>query len=262
MLYTTENERWEVQMFVRDRLIGLSIISLVFLTTGCLKYPNCKKDDDCKEAEYCVNNLCQQCRDNGDCGEGQECLDGACTEIPGYCTSSADCAEGQVCRENRCGPCVANGDCAEGQVCMNGVCGKAECTSDDECPAGLSCVNYHCKVVEKVVAQEAPQCSLEPVYFEFDSSTLTSDMRSKVESNYDCYKTNGGGPLRIEGHCDPRGTTEYNMGLGDRRARIVGKALKTLGVESSSLKMVSKGEEEATGSNEAGWAQDRKVVFE
>ena len=240
--------------------VGALLIVSAFVVAGCVKYPNCKKDDDCHEGEFCVNNLCQQCRDTGDCGEGQECVDGACHEIPGYCTTSADCANGQVCRDNQCGPCVANGDCAEGEVCMNGACGKPECQSDDDCPAGLSCVNYNCKVVEQVAPQETG-CELEPIYFEFDSSTLSSDMRNKVEANYDCFKQNGGSSLRIEGHCDPRGTTEYNMGLGDRRARIVGKVLTTLGVEKSSLKMVSKGEEEATGTNEAGWAKDRKVVF-
>jgi peptidoglycan-associated lipoprotein len=260
MLHAIEIEQWEVQMFVRDKLIGVTIIALVFLVSSCTKYPNCKKDDDCHEAEYCVNNLCQQCRDNGDCGEGQECMDGRCEEIPGYCTSSADCAEGQVCRENRCGPCVANGDCAEGQVCMNGVCGKAECQTDEECPAGLSCVNYHCKVVEAAVTPDESGCELEPIYFEFDSSTLSPEMRSKLEADYDCYKKSGGS-LKIEGHCDPRGTTEYNMGLGDRRARIVGKVLNTLGVEKSNMKMVSKGEEEATGTNESGWAMDRKVIL-
>ena len=241
--------------------IGASLIVCAFVIAGCKpKYPACKKDEHCKEGEFCVNNLCQQCRDTGDCGEGQECVDGACREIPGYCTTSADCADGQVCRENRCGPCVANGDCAEGQVCMNGTCGKAECQSDDECPAGLRCVDYHCKVVEQVTQADTGDCELEPIYFQFDSSTLDDGMRNTVERNYDCYKKHGGS-IKVEGHCDPRGTTEYNMGLGDRRARIVGKVLSTLGVEKSDMTMVSKGEEEATGTDDAGWAKDRKVVF-
>jgi peptidoglycan-associated lipoprotein len=85
-------------------------------------------------------------------------------------------------------------------------------------------------------------------------------MRDTVEKNYDCYKQRGGN-LTIEGHCDPRGTTEYNMGLGDRRARIVSKVMTTLGVEKSDLRVVSKGEEEATGTSEEGWSRDRKVVF-
>ena len=240
---------------------GISIIVCMFVISGCKpKYPSCEKDEHCNEGEFCVNNLCQQCRDSADCGAGQECADGACRTIPGYCTTNSECAEGQVCRNNQCGPCVENADCSEGMVCMDGACGKAECNADEDCPAGLSCVNYRCKVVEQVSADDSGDCELEPIYFSFDSSTMTSEMRSMVERNYDCYQKRGGN-LKVEGHCDPRGTTEYNMGLGDRRARIVGKVLTTLGMEQSKLRMVSKGEEEASGTDEAGWAKDRKVVL-
>lgn len=240
---------------------GLLVLASLFLFVGCKpKYPSCKKDAHCKEGEYCVNNLCQQCRDTGDCPEGQECQDGACREIPGYCKSSEDCAEGQVCRQNRCGPCMSNSDCAEGLVCIEGTCGKAECNTDEDCPAGLNCVNYRCKVVEQVAAANAGDCEIETIYFDFDSSELSASMRDKLERNYDCYQKRGGS-LTVEGHCDPRGTTEYNMGLGDRRARIVTKIMTTLGADKSNLRVVSKGEEEATGADEEGWSKDRKVVF-
>ncbi len=246
------------------KAVWLGILGLMtgVLVSGCKpKYPSCKKDSHCNEGEYCVNNLCQQCRDSGDCGEGKECVEGACREIPGYCTSTADCANGQVCRSNQCGPCVANGDCAEGLVCMEGVCGKAECNTEEDCPAGLSCVGYRCKVVEKTQITGSSDCEIEPIYFEFDSSEMSPEMRNVLERDYDCYQKRGGGELRVEGHCDSRGTTEYNLGLGDRRARIVAKALNTLGLENSKMSVVSKGEEEATGTDEASMAKDRKVVF-
>ena len=242
--------------------IGLLGIATALFATGCKpKYPTCKKDAHCNEGEFCVNNICQQCRDSGDCEAGQECTEGSCRVIPGYCTTAAECADGQVCRNNQCGPCVANGDCAEGLVCMEGICGKAECMTEEDCPAGLSCVGYHCKVVEAVTKNDVTECEIAPLYFEFDSSEMSSEMRNTLESNYDCYQKRGGGQLRVEGHCDPRGTTEYNLGLGDRRARIVSKALNTLGIEKANMSVVSKGEEEAVGTDEAGWAKDRKVVF-
>jgi peptidoglycan-associated lipoprotein len=242
-------------------LIGLMGLVTALLAFGCKpKYPSCKKDDHCNEGEFCVNNLCQQCRDSGDCGVGQECMEGSCRAIPGYCTSAADCADGQICRDNRCGPCAANGDCAEGLVCLQGACRTPECMTEEDCPAGLSCVDYRCKAVETFTPVEA-DCRIEPLYFDFDSSEMSYDMRNTLEQNYDCYQKRGGS-LRIEGHCDPRGTTEYNMGLGDRRARMVSKALNTLGVERSQMSVVSKGEEEAVGTDESSWAQDRKVVFE
>jgi peptidoglycan-associated lipoprotein len=81
-----------------------------------------------------------------------------------------------------------------------------------------------------------------------------------IEKNYDCL-SGMSGTLMLEGHCDPRGTTEYNMALGERRARIVSKVIKTLGMDKSRVHVISKGKEEATGRDDAGWAKDRKVVF-
>jgi peptidoglycan-associated lipoprotein len=230
--------------------------------TGCgPKYPNCEQDKHCQEGEYCVNNLCQQCRDNGDCPAGQECQEGGCREIVGYCSDSADCAEGQVCRENRCGPCLSAGDCAEGQVCMDGICGKAECSSTEDCPAGLSCVDYRCQPDASPTSQIGPgDCDIEPVFFEFDSSEVTSDMRERIAMNQECL-TERGGRVTLEGHCDPRGTTEYNMALGERRSRVVHKILKSMGTDPGDLRVVSKGEEEATGHDETGWSKDRRVEF-
>ncbi len=229
---------------------------------GCRpKYPNCKKDDHCNESEYCVNGRCQQCRDHGDCPEGQECQSGACREIIGYCSQSSDCAEGQVCRDNRCGPCLTAGDCAEGKVCIDGICGEAECRNTEDCPAGLSCVNYRCEPDATSTSEiGAGDCVIETIYFEFDSSEITSEIRRTIESNFECLMKRGG-RVTLEGHCDPRGTTEYNMALGERRARVISKIMKVMGMEASMLRIVSKGEEEATGRGEDGWAKDRRVEF-
>jgi peptidoglycan-associated lipoprotein len=244
------------------RKLIISIVAAMSLLFGCRPdYPNCDKDSHCHEGEFCVNSICQQCRDNGDCPEGQECQGGACREIPGYCTKSSDCADGQICRENRCGPCFSNSDCSDSQVCMDGFCGTAECNTNEECPAGLSCVNYRCQVTTSDGAPYGSgDCVLETIFFEFDSSELPQEMRRTIEHNYNCLKSLTG-TLTLEGHCDPRGTTEYNMALGERRARIVSKVIKTLGLDASRVKVISKGKEEATGRDESGWVLDRKVVF-
>ncbi len=236
-------------------------IFVTLFTIGCKpKYPSCKKDAHCQAGEYCVNNQCQQCRDSGDCGPGKECMQGACRDIPGYCKNSGDCASGQICRNNLCGPCMANGDCPDGKVCMSGTCAKAECMTEDDCPAGLSCINYRCQIPETVTSTSSV-CDYNPIYFSFDSSDVDTEMRSNIQYNYDCYQKRGGGSIIVEGHCDPRGTAEYNMGLGDRRARIVSKALNTLGIEQSNIRVVSKGKEEATGTDEVSWAKDRKALI-
>lgn len=245
------------------RTVVLSSVLTAFVVgVGCTpKYPNCKKDSHCAEGEYCVGNLCQQCRDSGDCKEGEECAEGACRQIDSYCTSSADCADGQICRENRCGPCLTASDCKDGKVCIDGVCGQAECRSDDDCPAGLDCLNYRCQPNDGARSELGDgDCALTTIYFEFDSSELSQEMRRKIEENYDCIKSRGGRVV-VEGHTDPRGTTEYNMALGERRARVVSKVIETLGLEREKMRVVSKGEEEATGRDESSWSQDRKVEF-
>ncbi|MCP4675385.1 MAG: OmpA family protein [Deltaproteobacteria bacterium] len=234
----------------------------ISVVCGCgPKYPNCEKDDHCHEGEYCVNNKCQQCRDNGDCPEGQECQGGACGEIIGYCSKSSDCAQGQICRENRCGPCLEASDCQDNKVCIDGICSEAECRSTDECPAGLSCVNYRCQPDPGLASEiGAGDCEIQTLYFDFDSSEISGTMRNTIESNYHCL-TKRGGRVTLVGHCDSRGTTEYNMALGERRARVVSKVMRALGMESSSMRIISKGEEEATGHSEDGWSKDRKVEF-
>jgi len=249
-------------MYTTRAAVLLLVLAAIVLSPACKpKYPNCKKDSHCAEGEYCVNNLCQQCRDSGDCGEGQECKDGACTSIDSYCTDTSDCADGQVCRDSRCGPCLTAGDCKDGKVCIDGLCGVAECRTDEECPAGLYCINYRCQPNEQAGSQLGDgDCDVSTIYFEFDSSEITREMRRQIEANYDCIRARGGRVV-IEGHCDPRGTTEYNLALGERRARVVSKVIETLGLEREQIRVVSKGEEEATGRDESGWLKDRKVEF-
>lgn len=248
-------------MFRNTAIQGATLVLGVLLVACGPKYPNCEQDKHCNEGEYCVNNLCQQCRDNGDCPEGQECEAGACREIPGYCTQSTDCAQGQVCRDNRCGPCLSAGDCKGGQVCMSGICGEAECRADDDCPAGLNCVNYRCETDSEANGTLGNgDCVVEPIYFDFDSSELNAEARGVIASNYECLSDRSG-KISLVGHCDSRGTTEYNMALGERRAGVVHKVMKTLGYDASKLRVTSKGKEEATGTDEASWARDRRVEF-
>jgi peptidoglycan-associated lipoprotein len=130
----------------------------------------------------------------------------------------------------------------------------------EDCAAGLSCINRRCQTDSSAGLSGAGDCVLEQVYFDFDSSELSHEARGVIEKNYDCASKMSG-TLTLEGHCDSRGTTEYNMALGERRARIVGKVIKTLGMEKSRVRVISKGKEEAIGRDAAGWAKDRKVVF-
>jgi peptidoglycan-associated lipoprotein len=98
------------------------------------------------------------------------------------------------------------------------------------------------------------------VYFDFDQYSLTAESRAVLLAHADKLK-GASVAVRLEGHADERGSREYNMALGEKRANAVRDFLVTQGVSGSSLEVVSFGEEQpaATGSDEASWAQNRRV---
>ncbi len=100
---------------------------------------------------------------------------------------------------------------------------------------------------------------LQPVYFAFDSSAIKAAERPKLQAAKDYLDKNPGYRLLLEGHCDWRGTAEYNLSLGDRRANDAKKYLISLGVSADRIDTLSKGSEEAkknASSEEA--AKDRR----
>jgi peptidoglycan-associated lipoprotein len=103
---------------------------------------------------------------------------------------------------------------------------------------------------------------VEPVYFDFDRSAVPERERAKIEAAVKWLKDNADKRMVLEGHCDWRGTAEYNLGLGDRRANAVRRYLEHLGIDSKRLEILSKGSTEAKqGGSDAEWAKDRRVDF-
>ena len=103
-----------------------------------------------------------------------------------------------------------------------------------------------------------------PVYFNFDASDIRTDQVSRIQVNADFIKNNSKyAQIRIEGNCDERGTNEYNMALGERRALSAKKYLINLGVTEDRLTTVSYGEERVLlhGHDELSWAQNRRDDF-
>lgn len=102
-----------------------------------------------------------------------------------------------------------------------------------------------------------------PVYFDFDSSSVRADQVERIETNAQFLKENPEISIRIEGNCDPRGTKEYNLALGERRALSAKKYLANLGVDESRMSTVSWGEEKLLlyGHDELSWAQNRRDDF-
>ncbi|HET6338499.1 MAG TPA: OmpA family protein [Polyangiales bacterium] len=103
-------------------------------------------------------------------------------------------------------------------------------------------------------------CELTPVYFDYDSSTLSDSARDQLSRNGSCLRERGTRGAQLTGMTDPRGTEEYNLALGERRAQSAQQYLKSLGTDAN-LSVSSMGEEMASGSDESGWARDRRVDF-
>jgi len=243
-----------------SRLPLLSALCLAAgLFFGCTpEYPKCNNDENCKKGEFCVNGMCQQCRTDQDCGSGKLCQGGRCN--PG-CRTSDDCPDHQACKGNKCVACASDSDCAEGQHCKEGRCLRpGQCVTDKDCPPNNECQNGVCVAPPRATGAPAP-CSPQTVYFDFNESILTVEATAKLQDNLKCIQSVPGRKLRLEGHCDPRGTEEYNVALGDRRAQSVVRYLERLGVDAGRLRAVSKGKLEATGTSESTWALDRKVKF-
>jgi peptidoglycan-associated lipoprotein len=104
---------------------------------------------------------------------------------------------------------------------------------------------------------------LEDVYFEYDKSDLSDRARASLQKNAEWLKRWSSTRITIEGHADSRGTNEYNLALGERRANTARDYLVTLGVPAARISTVSKGEEEPACREEAEscWLQNRRGHF-
>jgi peptidoglycan-associated lipoprotein len=112
------------------------------------------------------------------------------------------------------------------------------------------------------VTQERPS-EFSDIHFDYDKSFIREDDRDTLREVADYLMTTPGASILIEGHCDERGTAEYNIALGERRAESTKSYLVSLGVKPGALSTVSFGEEKPLdfGHNEAAWAKNRRAHF-
>ena len=105
--------------------------------------------------------------------------------------------------------------------------------------------------------------NIQNIYFDFDKSSIRPDAREILKANTDIFTKNSAAKIVVEGYCDERGTAEYNMALGERRAQETKQYLVNLGVNASRIETISYGEERpaASGHNEEAWAQNRRAQF-
>lgn len=116
---------------------------------------------------------------------------------------------------------------------------------------------------EEVVMSHEDMAGLEIIHFDFDQFTLSAEARRTLGDNAKFLAANSAVQVVIEGHCDERGSDEYNLALGESRALAAKNYLISLGVSAKRLSVLSYGEEKplVDASNEAAWAQNRRAEF-
>ena len=120
------------------------------------------------------------------------------------------------------------------------------------------------RVVEQEVVKPVKEVSgLKDVFFDFDKAAITGEMKSTLEADAAWLKANAGAKIKIEGHCDERGTNEYNLALGEKRAHAVRQFLAAQGVASSRISTITYGEDRpfCTEHNESCYSQNRRAHF-
>jgi len=152
---------------------------------------------------------------------------------------------------------VITGDSAQGKEISSPVT-KGDTAKDRS--ASDKAASEQSVDLEKIAQKRSP---VSDIFFDYDSSNIRSDAREILQINANYFVKNRVSSIVIEGHCDERGTDEYNMALGERRAQETKKYLVNLGVKESLMKTVSFGEEHPldTASNEEAWATNRRAHF-
>jgi peptidoglycan-associated lipoprotein len=105
--------------------------------------------------------------------------------------------------------------------------------------------------------------ALEKIYFDFDATTLSEQARTSLANNAERLRKNSTVTVRIEGHCDERGSDEYNLALGEKRAKTAMHYLVTMGIPAKRLSVLSYGKEKPadSGHDEAAWSKNRRDEF-
>ncbi len=262
-------------------------MALTLLSTSACKedYPACRKDKHCnqEEGEKCVDGLCQncvtdeECKGKGENGEDWACVEFRCSDAPpgavggpgsegSPCTSTMECSGGLVCLGGACSKCTDDSMCVDGTCDLGtGLCvlpgaGNGQCTTDDECAMDEICDGGMCVFSGDYGGNGEVLCDLQAIYFGFDSPKIQPDVQKQLKAAASCMAEQNR-MVYLEAHADPRGTEEYNILLTDKRGQSVKAFLINLGVGADKMQVISKGSLEARGTEEATFAQDRRVEF-
>ncbi len=143
-------------------------------------------------------------------------------------------------------------------------------TKPDETVGAEAGVGAGAPVIESKAMAFNPQGSdtgtisgLYTIHFEYDDSSITPEGKKQLEQNVDWIKKNPNLDMQVEGHCDERGSVEYNLALGERRARSVKAYLVSMGIPASRVRTVSYGKEKKidNGDSDEAHAKNRRANF-
>ncbi len=115
---------------------------------------------------------------------------------------------------------------------------------------------------ESRLARDFVENTTDTVFFAFDSSSLSAEAQAALDTQVAWLKKHDDVNVIVQGHCDDRGTREYNLALGERRANAVKQYLVSQGIEEGRISTISYGKERPAvlGNNEAAWAQNRRAI--
>lgn len=116
---------------------------------------------------------------------------------------------------------------------------------------------------DELAATAEKEGILSAIYFDFDSSTVRDDMKPPLDKNTEWLRKRQDAKVQIQGHADERGTNEYNIALGERRAQGIKKYLADSGINEARISTISYGEEKPAdpGHTEEAWAKNRRAEF-
>ncbi len=213
------------------RVSTLAALVFVAILTAC---PSPPKNGECKTSKDCEAQT----------GYGKICVSGMCAE----CAADTDCKDGFVCKANKCEPKPAP---------VVEAAPKPECVADADCGSGKGCQSGKC------VSTLDPACadaSAFTVHFAFDQANISSESSTTLKSLAACLAKAPAKSFVVEGHCDDRGTTQYNLALGKKRAEAVKKYLTDLGVAGTiGTNTFGKEQPLCREATEACWARNRRA---
>ena len=151
-----------------------------------------------------------------------------------------------------------------------GACKSKKTAEDTQAPAETAVSEPKAPQIESTPMSFDPAGSdsgkiegLQTINFDYDKATLSATAKKKIQGNVDWMKAHPEAKLQIEGHCDARGSIEYNLSLGERRANSVKSYMTSLGIAAARLSIISYGKEKpiSSGDSESDYAKNRRANF-